>query len=87
MHGKHMDEKRIAKKKKGIAKPFETEWLNGSTDEENFCTDAVKRGHMTKPSVHITEVSILQSNLLIETPVRQSQVSTSQRSLFYSRTS
>ena len=42
---------------------------------------------MTEPSVHITEVSVLQSNLLIETPMRQSQVSTSQRSLFYSRTS
>ena len=38
MHGKHTDEKRIAK-------PFETDGVNGCKDEENFCTDAVKRKH------------------------------------------
>ena len=31
-HSKHTDEKRIAK-------PFEMEWPNGCTDEEDFCTD------------------------------------------------
>ena len=41
----------------------------------------------TEPSVHITEVSVLQSSLLIQTPMRQSQVSALQRSLFCSQTS
>lgn len=37
-HGKHKDEKRIAK-------PFEKDRPNGCTDKEKFCTDAVKRKH------------------------------------------
>ena len=40
-----------------------------------------------EPSVHITEVSVLESSLLIQTPMRQSQVSALQRSLFCSQTS
>ena len=39
-----------------------------------------------KPSVYITEVSVLQSNLL-NMDVQQNQVSTSQRCLYYSQTS
>ena len=41
----------------------------------------------TEPSVHISEVSALESSLLIQTPMRQSQVSALQRSLFCSQTS
>ena len=40
-----------------------------------------------EPSVYITEVSVLQSSLLIQTSERQSQVSTLQRCLYYSQTS
>ena len=41
----------------------------------------------TEPSVLITEVSVLQSNLLIQIPKRQNQVSSLQRCLYYSQTS
>ena len=41
----------------------------------------------TEPSVHITEVSVLESSLLIQRPMRQSRVSGLQRSLFCSQTS
>ena len=41
----------------------------------------------TVPGDCITEVSVLQLNLLVQTPLRQSQVSTSQRCLYYSQTS
>ena len=40
-----------------------------------------------EPSVHITEVSVLESSLVIQIPMRQSQVSALQRSLFTSQTS
>ena len=41
----------------------------------------------TELSVHITEESVLQLDLLIQTPKGQNQVSTSQRCLYYNRTS
>ena len=40
----------------------------------------------TEPSVCITDMTVLQSSLLIQTLKRQSQVSTSQRCLYYSQT-
>ena len=40
----------------------------------------------TEPSVWITDMTVLQSSLLIQTLKRQSQVSTSQRCLYYSQT-
>ena len=43
-----------------------------------------KETKWTVPSDCITEVSVLQLNLLVQTPLRQSQVSTSQRCLYYS---
>ena len=41
----------------------------------------------TEPSVLITEVSVLESSLLIQRPMRQSRVSGLQRSLFCSQSS
>ena len=40
-----------------------------------------------EPSVCITEVSVLQANLLVQTPPRQRQVSALQRCLYYSQMS
>ena len=40
----------------------------------------------TEPSVCLTDMTVLLSSLLIQTPKRQSQVSTSQRCLYYSQT-